>query len=479
MSALARLPRMAVICAAVACLNALSWSLVSPPFEVPDEPDHFAYVKQLAETGQLPSSGSEQLSKEETTALSALHYESVRLRPQIRTIATPGEQEALESALASSARETGSPTAGVAASQPPLYYALEAIPYTIASSGSVLDRLFAMRLTSALFAGLTALFAFLFVREALPRAPWACSAGGLSIALAPLLGFMSGAVNPDAMLAAVSAALFYCLARAFRRGLATREAIAIGVVCAIGFLVKLNFIGLAPGVLVGLLVLTVRQMRAHRRSAYLPAAFAAAIALSPAIAYAAINAVSGDPLLGLVTQAAPIHSAFAELSYIWQLYLPALPGTRVDFPGLLTARQIWFDQYVGQYGWLDTPMPGWVDELALVPALAIAALCARSLHSGRRALRRRAGELATYAIMGIGLMALIGAASYQHFPGTDAEFGQVRYLLPLLALLGAVLTLAARGAGRRWGPAVGASIVVLFLAHDLFSQLQVVARYYA
>jgi hypothetical protein len=53
-----------------------------------------------------------------------------------------------------------------------------------------------------------------------------------------------------------------------------------------------------------------------------------------------------------------------------------------------------------------------------------------------------------------------------------------RYLLPLLALLAAMLVLSARGAGRRWGPATGALIVVLFLAHNIFSQLQVIARFY-
>ena len=49
-----------------------------------------------------------------------------------------------------------------------------------------------MRLLSALMAGVTALFTFLFVREALPGAPWAWTVGGLGAALAPLLGFISG-----------------------------------------------------------------------------------------------------------------------------------------------------------------------------------------------------------------------------------------------------------------------------------------------
>ena len=46
--------------------------------------------------------------------------------------------------------------------------------------------------------------------------------------------------------------------------------------------------------------------------------------------------------------------------------------------------------------------------------------------------------------------------------------------------LGAVwLALAVRGAGRRWGAPVGAVIIVLFLAHDIFSQLLVIGRFYS
>jgi hypothetical protein len=80
--------------------------------------------------------------------------------------------------------------------------------------------------------------------------------------------------------------------------------------------------------------------------------------------------------------------------------------------------------------------------------------------------------------MGIGVMAMVAATSYSEFPRVDASFAHVRYLLPMLALLGAVLALAARGAGRRWGPAVGVLIVVLILAQDIFSQLLVVSHYY-
>jgi hypothetical protein len=72
----------------------------------------------------------------------------------------------------------------------------------------------------------------------------------------------------------------------------------------------------------------------------------------------------------------------------------------------------------------------------------------------------------------------VGAASYGAFPKFDAEFDEVRYLFSMLALFGVLLTLAARGAGRRWGPVAGTLIVVLFAPHDLFSQMLEISRCY-
>jgi hypothetical protein len=80
--------------------------------------------------------------------------------------------------------------------------------------------------------------------------------------------------------------------------------------------------------------------------------------------------------------------------------------------------------------------------------------------------------------MGLGVLVLIGGDSYLKFPEQAGSYGEPRYLLPMLPLIGAGLALSARGAGRRWGPAAGTLIVVLLLAHNIFSQLQVISRFY-
>jgi hypothetical protein len=183
-------------------------------------------------------------------------------------------------------------------------------------------------------------------------------------------------------------------------------------------------------------------------------------------------------VIGALVHFASHGSLAAKLSYAWQLYLPRLPGMVSDFPDISTTRQIWFDGFVGLYGWSDTAFPNWVYDVALIPAVAVACLAIRALLARQAALRARASEICVYALMSVGVMVMVAGASYGEFPEVDASFAQVRYLFPMLALLGALLALAARGAGRRWGPAAGVLIVVLILAQDIFSQLLVVSHYY-
>ena len=100
---LRRVPRAAWLCAAVACLNAVCWSIITPPFQVPDEPEHVAYVKQLAETGHLPSHNG-QFSSEEAIALQDLRLQTVAEEPEYQPIASKAQQEKLQQDLTAAAR---------------------------------------------------------------------------------------------------------------------------------------------------------------------------------------------------------------------------------------------------------------------------------------------------------------------------------------------------------------------------------------
>jgi hypothetical protein len=484
---LQRVPRAAWTCALVAFLSAACWTLITPPFQAPDEPSHFAYAQLLAETGRLPDSSSGAVSKEEVTVMEGLHQRAIEWHPEVGVFTSAAAQQELREDLEAPLDRVGPGGAGVAASEPPAYYALASIPYDLGSGGTLLDSLELMRLLSALMAGLTALFVFLFVRECLPGSPWAWTVGGLGAAITPLLGFTSGAVTPEAMLYAVAAAIFYCLARTFRRGLTPRRAVMLGFLVAVGFLTKLNFIGLAPGVILALVILGFRGERTgpegeRPRRAFGSVAIAIAIGFIPVCVYVASNLLEHHAALGLLSGGAQKTSAagslVTDLSYLWEFYLPHLPGMVNHFPGLSSFRQLWFDRSVGFYGWLDTSFPVWVENLALIPAALIAVLALRTVIERRAAVRAHLPEILVYLLMSLGLMALVGESFYQNRTFEGTGWAQPRYMVPLLALGAVLLAAAARGAGRRWGPALGALIVVLFLAQDVFSQLLVVARFY-
>src|SRR6202041_1130634 len=129
-------------------LSAASWSILTPPFQAPDEPSHFAYAQILAETGALPRSGASGYSPQEATVLADLNHQAVRFNQAIGTIATGAQQRRLRHDLALPLSRVGV-GAGVATSQPPLYYALETIPYYLGAAGTLLDQLELMRLLSA------------------------------------------------------------------------------------------------------------------------------------------------------------------------------------------------------------------------------------------------------------------------------------------------------------------------------------------
>ena len=94
---LRRVPTAAWVCAAIALLNAVTWSLIVPPFEGKDEADHFAYVEQIVENGSLPENGQQNgnYSTQENLVLGGLRAGEVLHSPQSTSISSEAEQRAL------------------------------------------------------------------------------------------------------------------------------------------------------------------------------------------------------------------------------------------------------------------------------------------------------------------------------------------------------------------------------------------------
>jgi len=484
-----RIPRAGRACALIALVNGIVWALLIPPYHVPDEPVHVAYTQYLAETGKLPTHDpGPEYSTEQQVQLAALDFYAVTGNRGDKPPWSSLQQERLEDATDGKRRDDGGHKS-VASNNPPLYYMAEAVAYRLTPGASLMTRLYAMRLVSALMAALTVLFVFLFVRELLPGTPWTWTVGALAVAFQPMFGFESGGVNNDNLLYLCSAALFFALARAFRRGLTVRRGAFIGLALGAGVLTKFTMAAFAPAVGLALLVLIWRAAPADRRAAFRAAGVVVGLGSALLLIYVAANSVIwGRPLLqdaaGVSTPSPGAGRAGGlreQLSYYWQLFLPRLPFMQDHFPHAVPLWDTWFTGFNGRFGWLDydfgRPFYRWIGWLVYLPLLVLAGV---GLYRSRAALGRRLLELAVYALAVLGLVVAIARPSYTTFlSGAAFPFFQPRYILPLLPLFAAIVALAVRGAGRRAAPYVGTGIVMLALAHTLFAQLLTITRYYA
>ena len=494
---LARIPTAGWICSLVALLTATAWSLIIPLFQAPDEPAHVAYAQYLAETGSPPTGDNDKrpFSKQERQLLNAVQWKAVIHRPQNEPPATATAHHLFDWLSDHQGNPVGAGGFTSATNNPPLYYAAEAAVYHLTPSSSLPDRIHAMRLLSALLAAVTVLFVFLFLREVMPGTPWAWTVGALAVAFQPMFGFVSGGVNSDNLLFAASAGAFWALAASFRGGLTVERGAWIGALAAVGLIGKINMLGVLPGIGIGLLVLVGRSLPAERREAVRGAVLATGIVAAVAVVYMALNSIvwdrglffgsgGGHPLgsaAGAVGRVDPAHTPARTigdaLSYGWQFYLPRLPFMNsffFEFP----LRHIWFNGFIGNFGWLDYRLPAAIYNVALAIAAVIAVLAGRELYLRRQVLRGRIGELATYVAMTLGLLILVNGNGFAVRADGSIGFEQARYLFPLLALYAAIVALAARGIGRRYGPAVGVLIVTLAIAHTALAMVVTLTRYY-
>jgi Predicted membrane protein (DUF2142) len=483
-----RIPRAGRACLLIAFVNAAIWGVVVPPFQVPDEIAHFGYAQYLAETGKAPSQGPvAQYSPQEQTALENLYFFEVVGHAGERGIYTPAEDRALRAALVGKS-PVGEGGVSSVTNQPPLYYALEAIPYWLSPSHEILVRLAFMRLLSALLAACTVLVVFMFLRELLPGSPWAWTVGALVVAFQPMVDFIAAGVQGDNLLFLASALTFLLLLRTYRRGLTMRRAIAIGAVVAVGTLAKLTFIALLPGIALALLLLAWRALPHGRAQALRALGAAVLVALAPVLIYGLLNltlwhrgTITAGGVAGATSSSLPSGGAITlreTLDYTWELYLPPLWFMHHAYFGSYPLIAIWLNESVGHFGWLDYNFPAWVYNDAHKVFYVLAVLALVGLVRVRAKIKGLLPIFGCFAVMAVGLLGAIGYAGIRYQLNSGAQFVQARYLFPLLVFYALFMVLAARGVGRRWAPALGAVLVVLAMVHGLFAETLTISRYY-
>lgn len=479
-------PPLLLLLAAVTVVG-FAWALVVPAWQSPDEPAHFGYVQTIGEQFELPDEDpGESFSSEQR--LAADYSNSLQTAANVLARAEWSELErrrweAADSALPPGGRSDGggapSPGAGnPARTNPPLYYAYEAIPYVAAPAArDIFSRLHLMRFASVVFLLIAVAATWRLVGEVMGPSPLLQLTGASLVGLEPMAVFISSTVNPDSLLIATFAVALLAGVTILRRGLTPANGAALCAATAAAVLTKGTGYALVPAMLLALAIGGARLAGLGRRRALLTAVPVFAVPVGAWLLLAklaerpAVNRVGGGSGAGPETP--------GPLGYLWQFYLPKLPF-QTTLPGPfppLPAFDYWVEGFWARFGWLEVSFPEPVYVFLAVVTLGLIAGAALALK--RSASRRDLPTVAFVALVAISLLAGLHATEYQVLSSQGTTFNQGRYLLPLLPLLGlaGAGALSLLGGARR---AAGAGLLVGGLvALQVFSLALVVVRFHA
>jgi 4-amino-4-deoxy-L-arabinose transferase-like glycosyltransferase len=489
LAASGRVRRLALWIYVLALLNGAAWSLITPAFQGPDEVDHFAYVQSVAESALKPTPylNSPQLrwSDAETDALLATGMLTDHQANDSRAAGLRADVSVYRRlSQGGHARQDNGGGNETTASYGPLYYLALTPGYFAAPSGSVFTQLGLTRLISAIIGAFAAVFAYLLTRELVPRQPWAAVLAALLVAFHPMYGFLSGAINNDIGLDAGSAAVAWLLVRLLRRGPATRDLVGLGILLGALPFVKDSAYDLLPLAAFAVLVILWRTgaWRDGRRRVsarwvgILLACFVVAYVLGTVLDHAmspAAPRVGGVDVATTTGSAlsAALHAPLSYLTYLWEVFLPRLPGMAPHFVGTgYPAQTIFIRRGWAAFGWYDTFFPGWVYRVLDVAMLGALVLGIVSLVRNREWIRPRIPETILVIVFPIVIIAAFEAVFYTAGArSVIAEMG--RYVFPALAPL-AVMAVGALWALRRgWILPAGAVLLSAMLAFSYASQL--------
>jgi hypothetical protein len=478
---------------AIAVANFLVWALITPPFQAPDEVDHFAYTQSLVERGERPTrdptspqprwSAAENLALEDSSFFTD-HQVGDSTVPWQK--AEEREYERAAAALHPSASSGGGNE--TAASHGPIYYAALAPAYALAGD-SPFSQLALMRIFSALIGALAVVFTYLLARELVPGRAWPAMLAALLVAFQPMYGFISGAVNNDVGVNAGAAALALLMIRVLRRGITVPSGVLIAALAVLLPQVKGTILSLYPLLAVVLAIAIWRQHSpAALRAWAATAATAAGVALlsalalsgvSPAEASHGVLGASSGGVAGASSVSLALHHLPSFVSYLWQVFLPRLGFMHAHFhPGDYPAYTIFVQRGWAAFGWYDVLFPAGVYTAVLVAMLAAIPLGIWAARRERGWLR--ANWIPAGAVLAMPVLVLLGVEAAFYTPSIRpaiAEFG--RYMFPAIAPLAVIAVGVLHAFGRRGALLAGAALLAATLALTISSQLLTLTTFYA
>ncbi len=335
------------------------YSVVTPLFEAPDEAYHYPFVEFLADGHGLPI---------QDPAAPALWHQEGSQPPLYYALAALVSRWAPADDLPQVLRrnphaDTGVPrpdgNANIVVHTP-----REAWPY----HGATLAVHLAREL-SVILGALTVLFTYLNGLEVLPRRPGLALAAAAVVAFTPMFLFISGSVNNDNLVVALTTIALWLILRLLRLPSKPGHWAALGGLVGLTALAKVS--GLALLAPAGLAVAFAAWRRHDRRLlGYGGACLLGAVALVAGWWYYRNWRLYHDPL-GWSAFLAIVGRRFPQ---------PTLRQLLAEWPGFIKS-------YWGVFGWFNVLAPAWYYRLC--DGLALVAAGGFLVEAGRRLLRRQ------------------------------------------------------------------------------------------
>jgi hypothetical protein len=444
----------------------VSWSLVTPPFQAPDEQDHFAYVQQLAETGKAPiqSAALPPWSSALTLALQSVRSLAANEQADGRPpwLELDAQTWAAANKLDPSRTDGGGVT--TAATHGPVYYGVEAVAYDVAGT-SIWSQLTATRLMSGLLSSLAVVFVLLAARELAPRRRLLAVGASLLVALNPMFTFIGASVNNDVGVNAAAAVFLFLIVRAAQRGLTPGLAVALGGTLGVLPVIKGTSYTLWVVAALALLAMLARD---RSRKAVVGVAVATVALIAVQLGWSSVAADFGRTTFTTPGGGAPISASLwstarMSLGYVWQIFLPPLPGMVDHYPSdTWPAYTIYVVRGWASFGWYDIVFPGIV-YVAIMAGIVGSAVSGAVLARRHRAWLRR-NWVVVLTLLATPIIVVAGVERAFATPAQRpiiAEMG--RYLFPAIG----ALALLAAGSFRAWGDRWAARLTVGVVASEM------------
>ncbi len=415
----------------------LGWRYATqtPDWQIPDEPAHYNYIRQIAEDGKIPVIQAGDWDTDYQNLLTGTGFNPAHLS-ELNRIQYEDHQ-------------------------PPLYYLLAA-PLYAASDGNLTT----LRLFSVLIGLGVVLSAFAVIYLLFPESPWLALSTAAFIAFLPQnLAFLSGVNNDPLAEWMVGITLLAVVFYLKKPHVTPRDALLLGLLVGIALLTKVTIYFLAG--IAGIAVL----LRGRREG--WPRAFwgqQAAYFLIPALLLGGLwwvrnlSVYGGTDFLGLQR-----HDRVAAGQLQTETYIERdLNGSRSTY--YKNYAYTTFHSFWGQFGWMAVPMHPRVYRLLLLVVIGVLVGAGLYLVQNRKNLTVEQWEM----LLLFDLVLVFVVAAYMLYNLQFVQF-QGRYLYPALIPFGLIVAMGLSG----WAELAARRVSILRWTPVLIVILMALLAWYA